>query len=364
MKRMTQAVIVVAAAIAGMAMIAGTALAAAPEFLAEGGKSAAGTAFTSTTGASKLQPKEGALAVECTAGSSEGTIAGLKTVAKVTVKFTGCKEKTLKGECKSPGAAKGQLITAKLEGEIGPIEGGSGDGLKLEPEAESETEEFVTVECPAATVKVTGSLVGELVRTHELSTKNELVYKQTAGVQAITSFTGTGEKDFLTAGSFGQAGLEATHSITFSKAVELGGTKGAAEEQKISIITNPKAVMGKECPERAGRVIFKALGEVCEYKVENKNAVEPVYVEKVTLAQEVQCIGVINNCLTKITPENTPRCDKSLRATKLGPGGVCYLQLEYTKKPGTPPGLTSLTVETKSTPGGAKKEVGTLQTVE
>lgn len=355
MRRIAGVGTAVTAALAVCAVMAATAFAGVPEFLGEGGKSATGTTFTATHGTTVLQPKELAeSAIECLGGTAEGTITGVKTTGKVTVKLTGCKEKTSKHECKSPGAAKEEIVTKPLVGVIGPVEGGSGVGEQLEPE--SEVEEYMVTEC-ATTTKVTGSLIGELKKTKELSNKNELVYKDTAGKQAITTFLGAGESDFLTDGSLGQAGIEETEAITFSKALEITSGESATEEQKISIAPIKKAIPGQECPEAAGRVVFETLNELCEYRVENKNAAEPVYIEKVEIGQEVQCVGILNNCLTSVGTENTPKCKPSFRKTRLGPGGVCYVQLEYTKKPATLPSVASLSVETKSTPGNLKKEV-------
>lgn len=121
---------------------------------------------------------------------------------------------------------------------------------------------------------------------------------------------------------------------------------GGPEVQKISI--KPIKTGGK-CEEEGGRVAFKALNETCEYRVENENAIEKVEVTKRELGFEAQCEGFLVDCLSYIGPVNAPEC---IETTKLGVLGVCYVTLEYTKKPAAPPSLSSLEIKTESEKGG------------
>lgn len=137
---------------------------------------------------------------------------------------------------------------------------------------------------------------------------------------------------------------------TFAPTIALA-CEGGAEEQTLSI--KPIKEGGK-CEEEAGRVAFKALTETCEYRVENENATEKVEVTKRELGFEEQCKGILTNCLSYVTPANPGECKVGTTLTVLG---VCYVKLEYTKKPATPPSLASLEMKTKAVGGGVSTRV-------
>jgi hypothetical protein len=207
--------------IIGLALVAVVALSAfasasafaAPEFKGEG--AVAGTTFTSTSGAGKM---EGTETIKCSASTSSGEITSATTVGKVVVTFTGCEDKGKK--CKSSsGAAAGEIKTVSLKGELGEVasaEAASGVGELLTPESGSK---YVSIEsCTLFAVEVTGSVIGEVTPINTLSTEGKLIYTEASKKQTIKKFVG-GSTHELSA--FGSSGLETSNTVTFSKAIEV-----------------------------------------------------------------------------------------------------------------------------------------------
>jgi hypothetical protein len=200
-------------AVFAISAVASASALAAPEF--KGSGSVAGTTFTSTGGAGKM---EGTETIKCTGSTSSGEITSATTVGKVVVIFTGCENKSKK--CKSSsGAAAGEIKTVSLKGELGEVastEAASEVGELLTPESGSK---YVSIEsCTLIPIEVTGSVIGEVTPIHSLSTKGKLVYTEASKKQTIKKFVG-GSTHELTA--FGSSGLETSNEVTFSKEIEV-----------------------------------------------------------------------------------------------------------------------------------------------
>jgi hypothetical protein len=159
----------------------------APEFLNSGGGPATGTTFKGTSGAAKI---EGVQIVECTSSELAGEITGAKSVGKVKILLKGCASGTKK--CKSPGKPSGEIETVSLRGELEEVTRfASGVGLLLKPESGTV---YTTIEgCVLTTLKVTGSLLGEVVKPG-----GELVFTRS-----------------------NESWLEASYKVTYSQSVEV-----------------------------------------------------------------------------------------------------------------------------------------------
>jgi hypothetical protein len=183
--------------IIGLALVAVSALgavavtsasAALPEF-----KPFKGITFTSKSGPATLETASGA-SVRCTASSSEA--AKLKTAKEVTgveVKFTGCKLFGVE-PCSSKGAAKEEIDTTDLVGEIGYISAASKSvGLALKPKAKKGAGPLATFTCGPFEIEVTGSVIGTVTPVDTATTHFALTYTQVKGIQAPTKFEGEPE---------------------------------------------------------------------------------------------------------------------------------------------------------------------------
>lgn len=206
------------------AVASASASAALPEFVPSTKQT-----FTSTSGVSTLAA--GAFTITCEKDTNAGEITGAKTVGKVVVKFTKCTIKVLfTFECKSKGAANGEIVTNALKGTLGYIEGyGSGVGLKLEPETASEYTNG-EIECAGSNkVKVTGAVIGEVTPINTSSTKGELIFKRTGTKQESgeeieiehVRYEHVKLMSSLNGGTAGPAAEETTDKITFKEAVEV-----------------------------------------------------------------------------------------------------------------------------------------------
>jgi hypothetical protein len=172
----------------------------------------------------KLQTVGGQL-ITCKGETGTGEYSGVKTVANVTIKLTGCHRGEL-GSCQSSGAAEGEVVSATLDGELGVIkksvEGPIKDviGTDLKPVSGDVVAAFA---CAGTTVAVTGSVIGEVKRDGMASTA-PIKFVQSKGVQKPTRFEG-GEEDVLLTklgeGAPEHSGLTLTLSQTNEEKVEV-----------------------------------------------------------------------------------------------------------------------------------------------
>lgn len=176
--------------------------------------------YTSTSGPSTLETgKNGA--VKCKAGTDTGETTGPRTGTS-TVKFTGCESASIK--CNTSGAKSGEIIT-KATSKLVYINEAKKTVGELLTAAES------TIECTfLQSLKVKGSVIGELTPVGVEQEEFTLAFKQKKGVQeptqyeeegkkfsAITETEGKGIKTF----KFEPSGLETTDTLKFEEKVKV-----------------------------------------------------------------------------------------------------------------------------------------------
>ena len=169
----------------------------------------------------KLQTVGGSL-VTCTASTSEGEYTGAKTQT-LSMKLTGCKQKTTL--CQSSSAGAGEIRTAALDGSLDFIkENLHGEtplvGVDLKPASGIDLAAF---ECGGKAMSVSGSVIVPVT----VLDKPELAFHEKAaaleGKQLPESFEEEA-KDTLTLASSGgeeQAGLTGTFTNTNEEALEI-----------------------------------------------------------------------------------------------------------------------------------------------
>jgi hypothetical protein len=130
--------------------------------------------------------------VTCKAFKDEGKLTSPTTEGDVVSTFSGCE--SLEKKCHSPGQKAGTIVTNKLAGETGEIEGGSGAGVDLKPESGTYLAEF---ECEGLTVKVTGSVIGEETPVNKFTKTEDSIFQvNKEGYQQYKKFKG-GPEDVL-----------------------------------------------------------------------------------------------------------------------------------------------------------------------
>jgi hypothetical protein len=158
--------------------------------------------FTATQLGKGLLETVGKNTVECTGGSALGFVNGPKDVLVNSIIYTGCKSASFGVECKTAGAAAGEITTLALLGLLGYTNKTAKEvGLLFELDGGNGTH-FASFQCetfPKEKLTVTGTVICKISPVNTLTpTKNyHLLCKQTNGVQEPLSFDGLGTKDTL-----------------------------------------------------------------------------------------------------------------------------------------------------------------------
>jgi hypothetical protein len=223
MKRIRIVWLCLVASFAMSAITASNASAAKPEYITKSGKFPVN--FTSASGAATLETL-GGTKLTCSSDTDTGTLTGAKTLAKVIVKFKGCKESVFDAECKTKGAAAGEIVTNELSGEIGYIKKATPTevGLMLAP---TTAPLFVEYNCLGGLVeiKLRNLIESKALPLNKKQATGELIYTQKAGMQTLNKLEGqTGEslvEISIGGGAFEGMGIETTDKITFAEEVEL-----------------------------------------------------------------------------------------------------------------------------------------------
>jgi hypothetical protein len=172
--------------------------------------------------------------VTCKGESDTGEYSGLKTVADLTVLFTGCESGSL--ACTSAGQTSGDVATATLEGELGVEKVGSPEtkskiGLLLFASGHGAISEF---ECAGLPVTVRGSIIHPVPANKMLLTATEK-FAATKGEQKPDKFAGEGAdahtlESSVAGGPFEEAGQTLTTVTTNEEKTEVrAGVAKAAE---------------------------------------------------------------------------------------------------------------------------------------
>jgi hypothetical protein len=185
--------------------IAATAATAAPEF------SKAKDSFTTTSGESVL--KSSALTITCKKDSGSGEVIS-KTNVTAKISFEGCKGEILGSKCP-------ETITSSLTGELGEVaeaEAATKVGLLFKAKEGA----FAEFKCGLITIKVEGSVAGEVTPTKTLSKTGKVVFALNGSAQKIKEIKvlGKTEKPSLKAFGVGSV-LQGTEENTFTEAIEV-----------------------------------------------------------------------------------------------------------------------------------------------
>ena len=125
----------------------------------EAGVAGANKKFTDVAKGAELETIHKAK-VECENNVAEGEITSPKTVAHVSVKFTGCKFKAIEKPCTSTGAKEGEINTDTLAGElVWESKSKKKVAQELFPEKGGPGGEFVEFVCGPGTSKVRGAVL-------------------------------------------------------------------------------------------------------------------------------------------------------------------------------------------------------------
>lgn len=156
--------------------------------------------FKGKSGTAFLEIK-GVGPIKCKKGSDTGKFTGPKTVGDINVTFTGCELNKVK--CQTT-ATLGEIKTKTLKGEIGYVDEVFGTpvehttvGIDLTPESGAYEAEDIL--CEASKLRVTGSVIGEVLPPYNVFTKEvKLRFQQSAGKQAIQNLEGMPKDTLLT----------------------------------------------------------------------------------------------------------------------------------------------------------------------
>jgi hypothetical protein len=179
------------------------------------------TSFTATSGEVTLQGEDAFFT--CKASTEEGQITGAKTVGKVLVTLTGCKQPEFESECET-GAKAGEIKLNELTGELGYTNKSTkAVGLDLKPASGELMVKFVCLGF-LAKVELKGSIIGRIVQANKISKTEVLQYKRSGSLQEFTKFEG-GPTDALSisieGGTFERVAEGAEYKITYSEGIEV-----------------------------------------------------------------------------------------------------------------------------------------------
>lgn len=188
-----------------------------PEFQSPG--------FTLASKGAELASASAALIVCGGAGGGSGEYAGGKSVANVTVTFTGCAVSKRKHAtvCTSPGDPAGDIQTSTLEGAAG-FTNRELDDVALELLPAQEGTPFMTFTCGATTTEVRGAALATFSPVNSSAVKFSVKFAETRGKQHPEGFE-EGPAEVLEAsaggGPFEQVGLTDSITVDNTEAVEL-----------------------------------------------------------------------------------------------------------------------------------------------
>jgi hypothetical protein len=231
--------------IVGLALVAVFALSvvassatASPVFytkVAMGGTASTPVKFTGALGPAFLEGAVSKSKIECSAGTASGEVTGPTTTKNNITKFTGCKASGF--PCNSTGAGEGEIVTKKLEGELGDVKVGT-PGVRLFDEGTGKGGELAAFSCAggAIAVKVKGSVIGQLsgaagnvVSEGKFASSNTLAFAEAAGIQKFNKFVGEVSSEQLEAkvgeGAYEKSGQSVSAKLKAEGVSNLGFTK-------------------------------------------------------------------------------------------------------------------------------------------
>ncbi len=181
---------------------------------------------TLASGSVTLESAAKASKVTCKGEMGRGEYTGRKTVGAVTLTLTGCELVASKAECRSAGAAVGEIVTNPLVGELG-IEklGGTSASNKIGVDLYrfGKTGPLMEFNCGATTVVVQGSVIVP-VKANKMSATQALKFKASKGKQKPEAFAGEAPdvlEESFNGGPLEQTGLTASLTLTGEEASEV-----------------------------------------------------------------------------------------------------------------------------------------------
>jgi hypothetical protein len=177
--------------------------------------------FTTKAGGSATFETASHKTIVCKGESGTGEYATTDTAAAVVMSFTGCEGPG--GDCSSPGAAAGEVVSRTLSGVLGVEKLGATDriGLGLSPTAGPGT--VMAFDCGATEVTVRGGVIAPLT-ANKMTTTQTLKLAASRGKQKPEGFVG-GPAEVLEAsfdhGAFEQIGLSVKIIQTTAEASEV-----------------------------------------------------------------------------------------------------------------------------------------------
>ncbi len=154
-----------------------------------------GKAFKAKSKGANLNVK-GVGGIDCTSGSGTAKFTS-PTTGTVTAIFKGCE---LNGKKCESGSKAGEVVTNKLKGVVGYLEGKGTKSPVVGTDFSAETGEVLgEVHCGSLTIAVTGSVIGEVKPVNTFTKTAMFVFKQSSkvGVQLWTKFEGGPEDTLL-----------------------------------------------------------------------------------------------------------------------------------------------------------------------
>lgn len=184
--------------------------------------------FSVSGGAASLETVGGASRLTCSHTAGNGAYTGAKS-ATATLTLTGCKLAASKAQCRSAGAAAGEIVTSPLAGKLGfiedAVEGGQlrvSVGLDLE-----HAPTLLAAECDGGVnVSASGSVIAPFKTLEKTTATSTLVFSQTSGRQLPEAFE-EGAPDTLSS-AFGtqpaqQSGLKVNLKLHNEEPIEVKG---------------------------------------------------------------------------------------------------------------------------------------------
>jgi alpha-tubulin suppressor-like RCC1 family protein len=181
--------------------------------------------FTLSGKGPELTGPNGALIVCDGSTSGSGEYSGGKSVADLTITFTGCGVSKSKHatKCNSPGAPAGDIETSPLEGAVG-FTSRELDNVALEFLPALEGEPFLTFICGSTTTEMRGEVLAAFSRVNSSTSKFKVDFAGSRGKQHIEGFE-KGPTEVLEAsvagGPFEQVELSDDVTLTSEEPVEL-----------------------------------------------------------------------------------------------------------------------------------------------
>jgi hypothetical protein len=188
---------------------------ATPEFLS-GGKAITKIGFTTKAGTGSITTSSTTL--KWTGEHGEGSLEAPNKVSGIVLTFTG--DKIGGCEVNSPGAAKGEVVSKPLQGELGYISKSIPSvGALFAPVTGAVFGEIEASACTSA-LKLKGSVIGRITPLNTEVSTGTIAFGTVSGKQEVTKFEGELTEHQLSIGEL-PGGFECKEGLTTAEKVEI-----------------------------------------------------------------------------------------------------------------------------------------------